>query len=77
MHKIIISNLSIDLSDKKLSISEENSWFADSFFAKYSYPFEISITDEISNVFGDILSEDSTSGIYKLNCKYVFHSPNL
>lgn len=73
MHKIIVSNFDIDLSDKKLSISEENSWFADNFFTKYSYPFELSITDEVSNVFGDILSEDSVSGIYKVDCKYVFH----
>lgn len=73
MHKIIISNLEINLSDKKLSISEENSWFSDAFFTKYSYPFDVTLSDEISNLFGDLISSDSISGSYKLPCAYMFY----
>lgn len=72
MHKIITSDFEIDLRGYNISMQEENSWFSDTFFTKYSYPFELIITDEINLALGDILSYDTKSGKYFLECQYVF-----
>lgn len=74
MHKIITSDFEIDLTGYNISMQEENSWFSDTFFTKYSYPFDLIITDEINRSLGDILSYDSKSGIYYLSCQYVFYN---
>lgn len=74
MHKIITSDFEIDLSSYSISIQEENSWFSDTFFTKYSYPFDLVITSEINKALGDVLSFDSKSGLYYLPCKYVFYN---
>lgn len=74
MHKIITSDFEIDLSSYSISIQEENSWFSDTFFTKYSYPFDIIITDEINKALGDVLSFDTRSGKYYLECQYVFYN---
>lgn len=74
MHKIITSNFEIDLSAYNISIQEENSWFSDTFFTKYSYPFDLIITGEINKALGDVLSFDSKSGLYYLPCQYVFYN---
>lgn len=73
MHKIITSDFEIDLSGYNISIQEENSWFSDTFFTKYSYPFDLLITDEINKSLGDMLSYDSRSGKYYIECQYVFY----
>jgi hypothetical protein len=54
MRKLIHSKFELDLSQFKLSDTEENNWFSDSFFAKYSFPFEIDLTAEWDVVFGFI-----------------------
>lgn len=74
MHKIITSDFEIDLSSYNISIQEENSWFSDTFFTKYSYPFDLIITDELNKCLGDVLSFDSRSGLYYLPCQYVFYN---
>lgn len=74
MHKIITSNFEIDLSSYSISIQEENSWFSDTFFTKYSYPFDLIITDQLNKYLGDVLSFDSRSGLYYLPCQYVFYN---
>lgn len=74
MHKIITSNFEIDLSAYNISIQEENSWFSDTFFTKYSYPFDLIITGEINKALGDVLSFDSKSGLYYLPCQYAFYN---
>lgn len=45
--EIIHPNFRLDLRGKQLSLVEENSWFNDRFFVKYSYPFTFEITSEI------------------------------
>src|SRR5690606_28000670 len=74
MHKIITSDFEIDLTLYNISIQEENSWFSDTFFTKYSYPFDLIITDELNKCLGDVLSFDSRSGLYYLPCQYVFYN---
>lgn len=74
MHKITTSEFEIDLSGYNISVQEENSWFSDTFFTKYSYPFEIIITDIINNALGDLLSFDSKSSKRYIECKYVFYN---
>jgi len=74
MHKIITSDFEIDLTSYNISIQEENSWFSDTFFTKYSYPFDLIITDELNKCLGDVLSFDSRSGLYYLPCQYVFYN---
>ena len=45
--RVIHPLFKLDLQDKGLTLIEENSWFIDKFFAKYTYPFDFEITDEL------------------------------
>lgn len=54
MRKFIHSDFEIDLSKLKISTQEENHWFSDSFFAKFSLPFEIDLDSELDETFGFI-----------------------
>lgn len=74
MHTLLLSNISIDLSNKELVLQEENSWYTTEYFAKYSYPFKIALTDELNVAFGDILSYDSISYQRIIEGKYIFHN---
>ncbi|MBW3519489.1 hypothetical protein [Flavobacterium sp. NKUCC04_CG] len=73
MHKIITSDFELDLTDVKITINEENSWFSDRFFTKYSYPFEFVATKEINTVLGDLMSYNSVTQTY-IDCVYVFYN---
>lgn len=58
MHKVIHSNFQIDLSNTSISIVEENAWFSDRFFSKYSFPFEIIITEFENQFFSYFLDHN-------------------
>ncbi|MFY0481480.1 hypothetical protein ACI6PS_02645 [Flavobacterium sp. PLA-1-15] len=60
MKKLIGSNFELDLTPYKITDTEENSWFSDSFTSKVTYPFDIDMTDELDIAFG-FLSSDNTS----------------
>lgn len=62
MHKFISNNnkIVIDLSDVDITTNEENNWFSENFFVKYSYPFDISITPELNAAIGDIINNNSS-----------------
>jgi hypothetical protein len=47
MRKLIHSKFELDLSPFKISDTEENNWFSDSFFTKYTFPFDIDLTDDL------------------------------
>jgi hypothetical protein len=47
MRKLIHSKFELDLSPFKISDTEENNWFSDSFFTKYSFPFGVDLTDDL------------------------------
>lgn len=59
MRKLIHSKFELDLSRFKVSDTEENNWFSDSFFTKYSYPFEIDLIDDLDIAFGFISQYNS------------------
>jgi len=61
MHKFISNSnkIIIDLSDIDITTNEENNWFSDNFFVKYSYPFDISVTPELNAAIGDIINSNS------------------
>lgn len=54
MRKLIHSDFELDLSTFKISDTEDNSWFSDTFFTKYSFPFEIDIEKDLEIAFGFI-----------------------
>ncbi|MBW4362502.1 hypothetical protein [Flavobacterium taihuense] len=54
MRKLIHSRFELDLSTFKISDTEENNWYSDSFFLKYSFPFEIDLEDDLDIAFGFI-----------------------
>lgn len=62
MHKFISNNnkINIDLTDVNITTNEENNWFSENFFVKYSYPFDISVTPELNAALGDIINNNST-----------------
>lgn len=60
MRKIIHSKFEIDLSNLKLTDTQQNSMFTDGFFSKITFPFEIILTDELEQQF-DFISDYNTS----------------
>lgn len=59
MRKLIHSSFELDLSSFKISDTEENNWFSDSFFLKYSFPFEIDLDNDLDIAFGFISQYNS------------------
>jgi hypothetical protein len=60
MRKLIHSKFELDLSIYKISDTEENNWFSDSFFTKYSFPFEIDLIEDLDVAF-DFISQYNTN----------------
>ena len=54
MRKLIHPDFELDLSNYKLSVVKQNFWFEEDFFVKYSFPFEIDLTEDIDAVLGFI-----------------------
>ena len=72
MRKLIHSSFELDLSQFKISDTEENSWFSDSFFTKYSFPFEIDLEKDIDIALGFISVYNSSAIDTYLDLKYVY-----
>lgn len=73
MRKLIHSSFVLDLSKYKISDTEENNWFSDSFFTKYTFPFEIDLVDDLDVAFGFISLYNSNPQTY-YECKYVHNN---
>ncbi|MBC7643090.1 MAG: hypothetical protein H7174_12275, partial [Flavobacterium sp.] len=71
MRKLIHSNFELDLSTFKISDTEENSWFSENFFTRYSFPFEIDLVIDLDVAFGFISFYNTNPATY-FNCKYVY-----
>ncbi|WP_395058230.1 hypothetical protein [Flavobacterium sp.] len=71
MRKLIHSKFELDLSNFRISDTEENNWFSDVFFTKYSFPFEIDLTDDLDVAFGFISLYNSSSRETYYELKYV------
>ena len=56
MRKLIHSSFELDLQSYNLVDNENNSIFADTFFAKITYPFTIDLIDDLNVAFGFISS---------------------
>lgn len=59
MRKFITSKFELDLSGYKMQTVDENHWFSDNFFTKYSFPFELNVTDELNVQLGNITDDNS------------------
>ncbi|MBX9886708.1 MAG: hypothetical protein K2Y30_02085 [Flavobacteriaceae bacterium] len=64
MRKLIHSKFELDLSPFKISDTEDNNWFSDSFFTKYSFPFDIDLTEDLDQAFGFISFYNSSPETY-------------
>lgn len=73
MRKLIHSSFELDLSTFKISDTEENNWFSDSFFTKYSFPFDIDLTDDLDVAFGFISLYNTNPQTY-YECKYIHNN---
>lgn len=71
MRKLIHSRFELDLSNFKVSDTEENSWFTDTFFTKYSFPFEIDLEDDIDAALGFISQYNSDAVDTYHDVKYI------
>ena len=69
MRKIFNDRFTMNLSNLKISDTEENSWFSDNFFTKYTFPFEIDLTEEM-DIALDFISLYNTAPSTLYNCKY-------
>jgi hypothetical protein len=72
MHKIIHSTFEFDLTPYGVSIVEDNYWFTDNFFTKYSFPFNFKLNEQLLATFGDLLDDNSKFIENKYNVVYVF-----
>ncbi|WP_413998739.1 hypothetical protein ACMDB5_13260 [Flavobacterium sp. W1B] len=74
MRKLIHSRFELDLSPFKISDTEENNWFSDSFFTKYSFPFNIDLTEDIDIAFGFISQYNAQNVETYFDCKYIHNN---
>jgi hypothetical protein len=72
MHKIVHSTFELDLTKYGLSFVEENYWFTDQFFTKYSFPFPIYLTAELIKTFGYFLDDNNEFVKTTFNVVYYF-----
>ncbi|OBQ56122.1 hypothetical protein JJL45_05080 [Tamlana sp. s12] len=59
MAKFTCSKFELDLANYAISTTEENYWFSDRFLTKKTYPITLTVTDELNDKFGDLLSYSS------------------
>lgn len=70
MRKVIHSNFELDLSNKKITDISENPIFSDKFSAKYSYPIEIDLDDDLDIAFGFISFYNSSEPLTYIDVTY-------
>lgn len=73
MRKLIHSKFELDLSPFKISDTEENNWFSDVFFTKYTFPFEIDLTEDLDIALGFISLYNTSPQTY-FELKYVHNN---
>lgn len=71
MRKFIHSSFEIDLSKLKISDVQENPWFTDKFFSKFTFPFEMDLSEENDINFGFISFYNANSHTTLFKGKYV------
>lgn len=54
MRKFITEDFEIDLSKLKITDNSENPWFSDSYFAKFTFPFDLPLTEDNNENLGFI-----------------------
>ena len=64
MRKLTHSKFELDLTPFKISDTEDNNWFSDSFFTKYSFPFDIDLTEDLDIAFDFISFYNSNPQTY-------------
>jgi len=74
MRKLIHSDFELDISNYKVSVVRENHWFSDQFFTKYSFPFDVDLTNELDTLFGFISRYNSNAINTLLECKYYHNN---
>lgn len=70
MRKIIHSKFELDLSNKKITDISENPIFSDKFSAKYSYPIDIDLDDDLDIAFGFISFYNSSEPLTYIDVTY-------
>ncbi|MFB9055090.1 hypothetical protein ACFFVB_18560 [Formosa undariae] len=72
MEKFTCSKFELDLTNYNMSIVDENHWFSDRFLTKQTLPITVTITDELNEKLGDILSYNSDSS-ETIESGYCYH----
>ena len=70
MHKIVHELFELDLTNFGLSFVEENQWYSDQYFTKYSFPFPFKLTEELLKIFGYFLDDNNKFMQTKFNVVY-------
>jgi hypothetical protein len=61
MHKIVHETFEIDLTSLQMTIIEQNRWYNDQFFTKFSFPFEIALIESLKPAFSHLTSHQATN----------------
>jgi hypothetical protein len=51
MRKFTASSFEIDLSNYQITENEENTWFTNKFFTKFTFPFNLPVNQEFTEKF--------------------------
>ena len=72
MHKIVSNKFELDLTNYGLSLVEENKWFTENSFTKFSFPFTVYLTDELMQEFAVYLDDNVVFLQTTFNVTYFF-----
>jgi hypothetical protein len=71
MHKIIHPTFELDLTSYAISVVDENYWFSDQLFTKFSFPFTFELTEDLIEVFGELLDDNAKFIETSFNVQYA------
>lgn len=63
IQKFIHDSFELDLSNQEISFNEENNWFSESVYFRYSYPIDFELTDKQHQDLGYILDQFITNRV--------------
>ncbi len=72
IQKCIHDDFELDLSGYEINIIEENQWFTDGIFTKYTFPFEVNLDEELNQKFGQLLDVNIANPVSIYNVIYFF-----
>lgn len=72
MHKFTTSSHSLDLEGKQVTTVNENRWFTDQFFARWSFNIDLAITPELESMLGNLTDHNAVTVLPEVAGYYYY-----